>query len=144
MAQKKSQSNDLNMFVCRVLPIFIIQRVQIYRYVIRHRQLCGSLQKILYNNERLNEDFMRTRTKHKHRFQTHDDVFKWRHFPFPRYWPFVGNSPVTGEFPTQRPVTRSFDAFFGLRLNKRLSEQSRSWWFETPTRPLWRHSNDVN
>ena len=30
----------------------------------------------------------------------------------------AGNSPVTGEFPTQRPVTRSFDVFFGLRLNK--------------------------
>ena len=30
----------------------------------------------------------------------------------------AGNSPVTGEFPTQRPVTRSFDAFFDLRLNK--------------------------
>ena len=26
-----------------------------------------------------------------------------------------------GEFPTQRPVTRSFDVFFDLRLNKRLS-----------------------
>ena len=24
----------------------------------------------------------------------------------------AGNSPVTGEFPTQRPVTRSFDGFF--------------------------------
>ena len=31
----------------------------------------------------------------------------------------AGNSPVTGEFPTQRPVTRSFDVFFDLRLNKR-------------------------
>ena len=29
----------------------------------------------------------------------------------------VGNSPVTGDFPTQRPVTRSFDVFFDLRLN---------------------------
>ena len=28
----------------------------------------------------------------------------------------AGNSPVTGEFPSQRPVTRSFDAFFDLRL----------------------------
>ena len=28
-----------------------------------------------------------------------------------------GNSPVTGEFPTQRPVTRSFDIFFDVRLN---------------------------
>ena len=27
----------------------------------------------------------------------------------------VGNSPVPGEFPTQRPVTRSFDVFFDLR-----------------------------
>ena len=53
----------------------------------------------------------------------------------------VGNSPVTGEFPTQRPVTRSFDVFFDLRLNKRLSKQSWGWWFETPWRPLWRDSN---
>ena len=36
----------------------------------------------------------------------------------------VGNSPVTGEFPAQRPVTRSFDVFFDLRLNKRLRKQS--------------------
>ena len=43
-----------------------------------------------------------------------------------------GNSPVTNEFPTQRPVTRSFDVFFDLRLNKRLSKPSRRWWFETP------------
>ena len=28
------------------------------------------------------------------------------------------NSPVTGEFPTQRPVTRSFDVFFDPRLSK--------------------------
>ena len=33
----------------------------------------------------------------------------------------AGNSPVPGEFPAQRPVTRSFDVFFDLRLNKRLS-----------------------
>ena len=36
----------------------------------------------------------------------------------------AGNSPVPGEFPAQRPVTRSFGAFFDLRLNKRLSEQA--------------------
>ena len=29
----------------------------------------------------------------------------------------AGTSSVTGEFPTQRPVTRSFDVFFDLRLN---------------------------
>ena len=54
----------------------------------------------------------------------------------------AGNSPVTGEFPTQRPVTRSFDVFVDLRLNKRLSKQSWGWWFETPSRPLWRQCND--
>ena len=46
----------------------------------------------------------------------------------------AGNSPVTGEFPTQRPVTRSFDIFFDLRLNKRLSKQRWGWWFETSSR----------
>ena len=51
------------------------------------------------------------------------------------------NSPVPGEFPTQRPVTWSFDVFFDLRLNKRLSKQSRGWWFKTLPHPLWRHSN---
>ena len=53
----------------------------------------------------------------------------------------AGNSPVPGEFPTQRPLTRSFDVFFHLRLNKRLSKQSWGWWFETLSRPLWRHLN---
>ena len=51
------------------------------------------------------------------------------------------NSPVPGEFPVQRPVTRSFDIFFYLRLNKRLSKQSWGWGFETLSRPLWRHCN---
>ena len=53
----------------------------------------------------------------------------------------AGNSPVTGEFPTQRPVTRSFDVFFDLRMNKRLSKHRWGWWFETPSCPLWRHCN---
>ena len=50
-----------------------------------------------------------------------------------------GNSPVPGEFPAQGPVTRSFDVFFYLHLNKRLSKQSWGWWFETLSRLLWRH-----
>ena len=54
----------------------------------------------------------------------------------------AGNSPVTGEFPAQRPVTRSFDVFFDRRLNKRLRKQSWGWWFERLSRPLWRHCND--
>ena len=52
-----------------------------------------------------------------------------------------GNSPVTSGFLWQRPVTRSFDVFFELRLNKRLSKQSRRRWFETASRSLWRHCN---
>ena len=56
----------------------------------------------------------------------HYDVIKWKHFP--RYWPFV-------------PVPRTFDVYFDLRLNKRLSKQSWGWWFETLSSPLWRHSN---
>ena len=55
----------------------------------------------------------------------------------------AGNWPVTGEFPAQRPVTRSLDVFFDLRLNKRLSKQSWGWWFETPSHSFWRHCNDT-
>ena len=54
------------------------------------------------------------------------------------------NSPVPGEFPAQRPVTRSFDVFFDLRLNKRWRKQSWGWWFETPSWSLWRHCNGMN
>ena len=52
-----------------------------------------------------------------------------------------GNSPVTGEFPSQKPVSRSFDVFFDLHLNKRLNKQPRRRWFETPLCSLWRHCN---
>ena len=53
----------------------------------------------------------------------------------------AGNSPVTGEFPSQRPVTQSFDVSLICVLNKRLSKQSRGWWLETPSRSLWRQCN---
>ena len=46
-----------------------------------------------------------------------------------------------GNFPAQRPGTRRFDVFFDLCLNKRLRKQSWGWWFETLSRPLWRHCN---
>ena len=49
------------------------------------------------------------------------------------------NSPVTGDFPGRRPVALNFDAFFDRCLNKKLSKQTWDWWFETPSRPLWRH-----
>ena len=48
-----------------------------------------------------------------------------------------------GEFPAQRPVTRSFDIFFDLHLNKRLSKQSWGWWFEMLSCPLWHHCNEI-
>ena len=63
--------------------------------------------------------------------KTHDDVIKWKHFP--RYWPFVW-----GIHQSQW----SFDGFFDLRMNERLNKQSWGWLFETPSRPLWRHSNE--
>ena len=71
----------------------------------------------------------------------------WHHQmkTFPALLAFcVGNSPVPGEFPAQRPVTLSFDVFFHLRLNKWLSKQSWGWWLETLSRPLWRHRNGYN
>ena len=53
---------------------------------------------------------------------------------------------LCGEFTGPRwipakPVTRSFDVFFDLRLNKRFSKQWWGWWFETQSRPLWRQCN---
>ena len=57
-----------------------------------------------------------------------------------------GNSLVTGEFPSQRPVTMmtwSFDVFFDLRLIKQLSKVSRCRWFEKPSRSLWHHCDEV-
>ena len=56
---------------------------------------------------------------------------------------FTGH--LCGEFtghrwiPSTKPVTRSFDIFFDLRLNKRLSKQWWGWWFETPSHRLRRH-----
>ena len=43
----------------------------------------------------------------------------------------AGNSPVTGEFPAQKPVIRSFDVFFDLRLNQ--------GWINGETGDLRRH-----
>ena len=56
--------------------------------------------------------------------------------------PLCGEFTGPGEFPAQRPVTRSFDVFFDLRLNQRLSKQPWDWWFETPVWSLWPHRND--
>ena len=56
-----------------------------------------------------------------------------------------GKFTIPGELPAQRPVMRSFHVYIYIymRLNKRLSKQSWGWWFETLSRPLWRHRNDL-
>ena len=72
----------------------------------------------------------------------HDDVINGNISALLALWLCEGNSPVTGEFTPQRPVMRSFGVFFDLRLIKRLSKQSKRWWFETASRSLWRHCNE--
>ena len=73
-----------------------------------------------------------------------DDVIKWK-LTFSTLLDFcAGNSPVTSEFPSQRPVTWSFDVFFNLHLKKQLSKQSRRRWFEMPLHSLWHHGDDVD
>ena len=52
---------------------------------------------------------------------------------------FSVTGPFCGEFPSQRPVTRSFDVFFDLWLNKRMSLQARRRWFETASCSLLLH-----
>ena len=67
----------------------------------------------------------------------YDDVIKWKHFP--RYWLFVRESTAQQLIPITNASDAGFDVFFDLRLNKRLSKQSKRRWFETPSRSLWRH-----
>ena len=70
----------------------------------------------------------------------------------------AGKSPVTGEFPAQRPVTRSFDVFFDLRLNNDLRRHCHItimvWWglascvliisdWESYRAPSVSHSTDI-
>ena len=40
----------------------------------------------------------------------------------------AGNSPVTGEFPAQKPVTRNFDVFFDLHLNQQQTMETPVIW----------------
>ena len=89
---------------------------------------CESKIVLLYNNHIIDNNSI-----------IYYDVIKWKHFP--RYWHLCGEFTGPGEFPSQRPMTRSFDVFFDQRLNERLSKQSCGWWFETLSSPLWRHSN---
>ena len=51
-----------------------------------------------------------------------DDVIWWKHFQ--SRGPLWGKSPVTGDFLSQRPVTRSFDVFLDLHMQQWLSNES--------------------
>ena len=69
---------------------------------------------------------------------TYDDVIKWKHFS--RHWSFVRGirrSPVNSPHKGQWRGALMFSLF--CVLNKRLSKQSRGWWFKTPSRSLWHH-----
>ena len=55
--------------------------------------------------------------------------------------PLCGEFTGPGEFSAQRPMTRSFDVFFGLRPHKGLIKQPWGWSFETSSWSLWRHYN---
>ena len=59
--------------------------------------------------------------------------------------PLCGELTGPGEFPIQRPVMRSFDVFFDLRLSKRLTgcvNNREAGDFETPSWSLWRQCNE--
>ena len=73
------------------------------------------------------------------KFHKYGDGIKWKHFP--RYWPFVRGIHMTS---LNSPYnSQIFDVFFHLRLDKRLKKQSKCWWFQTPSRSLWRYCNEV-
>ena len=87
-------------------------------------------------------------------FFSHKNVMPWKCFKhycpmmtssngniFRVTGPLCGEFTGPGEFPTQRPVTRSFDVFCDLRLNNRLSKRPWGWWFETLSWSLWRNCN---
>ena len=90
--------------------------------------------------KKTNNNFL-SHSGHAHIAFIHDDVIKRKHFRVTSL--LCGESLATGEFPSQRPLTRSFDVFFDLRLKKQLSKQSRRRSFETPLGSLWHHCNVV-
>ena len=127
----------------RVLAIFrqnLPQRIEIMSYKIRWSMCC-----VLQLNV---EEILTVISSHEcHMWDTcRQNPPTWWHHQMETFSALLaicaGNSPVSGEFPAQRPVTRSFDIFFDVRLIKRLSKHSRGWWFETLSHPLWRHPNE--
>ena len=64
----------------------------------------------------------------------HDDVIKWKHFP--RYWPFVRGIHRSRWIPHTKASDAELWCFLWSAPEKRLSKQSRGWWFETPSHPI--------
>ena len=134
-------------------PPEISRRLMGYSISLYHLYSCGSAEvgqviTILvhwgsrYTPSYLHYSYFSCRIKSLKLFRLHFPSWRHQMETFSALLTFcAGNSLVTGEFPTQRPVTRSFDVFFDPRLNKQLNKQSRGWWFETPSRSLWRQRN---
>ena len=74
-----------------------------------------------------------------HQSSVHHGVIKEKHFP--RYWPFVRGIHRSAVVSPHKGQWRGALMFSLICLNKWLSKQSRSQWFETPSRSLWRHCN---
>ena len=100
----------------------------------------GAIKSILHILDWIPSHFRPSRLKEAFLFPILINVSWWRH-QIETFSALLarcaGNSPV----PAQRPVTRGFNVFFDLRLNRGLSKQSWGWWFETLSRPLWHHRN---
>ena len=121
--------------------------IQLVKKGIKHGKECGSaniMSEYLLHALHMLEKYCRIKIWKGYHLSLHIVCSWWRHQMETFYALLAfcaGNSPVSGEFPAQRPVTGSFDVFFDLRLNKRMSKQWWGWWFETPSCPLWRHCN---
>ena len=77
-------------------------------------------------------------------------IQRWLSWPIISAWcqwrilRYIMMTSSNGNISWWRHQMQSFDVFFDLRQNKRLSKQSWGGWFETSLRSLWRHCNDEN
>ena len=112
-----------------ILACLISERVMCWTNVALHSEgaTCGAISQYGSNGCEQATDGLSTNA----RAANSDDVGAW-------FQVGLCNPLVT------KPVTRNFDALCYMCLNKRLSKQSWGWWFETPSGPLRRNSNDID
>ena len=89
---------------------------------------------------------IRLHTRHWNTCSFEHQMFNWFMMTSSNGNIFRDTGHLCGEFTGHRwfPRTKASHAelwYFSRRLNKRLSKQSCGWWFETPSRPFWRHCN---